>query len=78
MSAVARRIAQILVGLSLTLPATMCGLACDTGDVMDEFRAASSDAFATGLKSIASGLIDGLFALFEPDTGSASGSASST
>jgi hypothetical protein len=39
-----------------------------------EFRAAASSSLETGFDAIADGLIDGLFAVFQPDTaGSGSG-----
>jgi hypothetical protein len=33
-----------------------------------EFRAVAGDSLQTGLTTIATGVIDGLFAVFEPDT----------
>ncbi len=33
-----------------------------------EFRAVAGDSIKTGVMSIATGMIDGIFAVFEPDT----------
>jgi len=40
--------------------------ACD-GMLGTEFRTAASDSIKTGVQSIVSGLIDGVFAVVEPD-----------
>jgi hypothetical protein len=57
----------------------MAGTGCGG---QQEFRAASSAALELGMSSIATGLIDGLFAMWEPGTGdgttSSNGSSSSS
>lgn len=50
----------ILGGL---LAVATCG--CVAGQ---EFRAAAGDSLRSGLTTVTNGLIDGLFAVFEPDT----------
>lgn len=78
MVAIARKLSAWLVLIGLTMSGSLCGLACQSEDVADQFRTASAEAFATGFKSIADGLIDGLFAVFEPDSGSASSASGQT
>ncbi|HRX83629.1 MAG TPA: hypothetical protein P5572_01275 [Phycisphaerae bacterium] len=34
-----------------------------------EFRTAAADSLYTGMQSIAAGLVDGLYAVFQPDPG---------
>lgn len=76
MNKITRRVAVSLVMISALMSGALCQLACTSEAVWDEFREASTSAFSTGFKSIADGLIDGLFAVFEPDSSSASDSAS--
>jgi ABC-type uncharacterized transport system permease subunit len=78
MLAMARKLSAWLVLLSLTLSGSLYGVACQSEDVADQFRTASAEALATGFKSIADGLIDGLFAVFQPDSGSASSASGQT
>jgi len=39
---------------------------CDQNDI-DEFKAASAEAFGSGLQSILTGVIDGLIQVYTPD-----------
>ena len=41
------------------------GMGCEDAE---EFRAATSDALQSGLTTIATGLLDGVFAVWEPDS----------
>jgi hypothetical protein len=77
MNKITRRVAVFLVTISAVMSGSLCQLACTSEAVWDEFREASTSAFSTGLKSMADGLIDGLLAVFQPDSSSASDSASS-
>lgn len=65
----------------LTLGLTWAGLtvgtvfgilpsACNAG--IDEFRAVATDDVHAGVKTILDGLVDGIFAVIEPDSGSGS------
>jgi hypothetical protein len=63
---------------SALLSGALCDFACTSEALWDEFRLASTDAFESGLKSLSDGLIEGLFAVFQPDTGSASSASSAS
>ena len=52
-------------------------VSCSDSALMDRFRSAASDSLEEGAKSLADGVIEGLFALFMPESSSAS-SASGT
>ena len=71
MSKLGRLISACLILVSMTMSGVVLQSGC-TGDVSDTFRAAATDSLASGLKTVTNGLIDGLFALFYPDSGAAS------
>lgn len=55
-------------GLWVLMLAVLCaaGPGCRTAE---RFRAAAGSSLHTGVQSIATGLIDGMFAVFEPEPG---------
>jgi len=59
------RLGAVLALLSLVLVAG-CG-----DELEREFRQAAIDGLETGLRGVADGLLDGLFAIADPDNGSA-------
>ena len=71
MSRIGRRISACLILVSMMMSGVALQGGC-TGDVSDTFRAAATESLASGLKGMTDGLIDGLFALFYPDSGAAS------
>jgi len=73
-----RRTHRILTWAGLTM-GTVFGIlpsACNAG--IDEFREVATDDVAAGVKTILDALVDGVFAVIEPDSSSGSGSVGST
>lgn len=58
-----RGAAMIAAAMGAVLTACACG--CDEAE---EFRAAAGDSLKQGVNLIADGVIEGIFAVFEPDT----------
>ncbi|MBN2445562.1 MAG: hypothetical protein JXO22_02480 [Phycisphaerae bacterium] len=60
------------VGALIALLSLTCGLlgGCPdaTSEIEKEFRAASGDAIESAFQDLASGVISGLFAIYEPST----------
>ena len=53
------------VGLAVCLPALLLSAGCEA--ITKEFRAVAGPAIETGVNSILDGLVDGFFAVFDPD-----------
>ncbi|HEY3243787.1 MAG TPA: hypothetical protein VGM03_10590 [Phycisphaerae bacterium] len=66
------RKARLLRRIAAPLAGTLIVAGCYGGK---EFRDAAGPALRTGLDSIATGLIDGAYAVFEPDSDSNSNSS---
>jgi len=60
-STIAPKLASVLVFMTV-----VCGSGCIPADMSDKFRTAATDSVVSGLKTIATGMIDGLFAMLEP------------
>lgn len=73
MTPIRRRIASWVAIVGLLTSGTFISVSCNAA-LMDRFRVASADSLEAGVKDITNGVIEGLFALFVPE--SASGSAS--
>ena len=76
MTPIRRRIASWAAIVGLLTSGTFISISCNEA-LLDRFRVASADSLEAGVKEIADGLIDGLFALFVPESSTAS-SASGT
>jgi len=59
--------AVLVVVLALVLAPLSAGGGCDSEAATDEFRAVAADGVAAGLQSILSALVDGVFAVVEPN-----------
>ena len=64
-STIALKSASILVFMTVA-----CETGCIPADMSDRFRTAATDSVMSGLKTIATGMIDGLFAMWEPSESS--------
>jgi hypothetical protein len=53
----------VVAGGSGLLPASACN-----GTIGQEFRAVAGDSIQQGVQSIVSGMLDGVFAVMEPDS----------
>lgn len=54
---------------ALVLTAGMSVFALNGCSSAQEFRTAAADSLYTGMQSIAAGLVDGLYAVWQPDPG---------
>ncbi len=71
------RLPRVLVALTL-LVLFNCGGTVGCDGVFEEFRAAATTDLKAGVNSILDGVVDGVFAVFEPDDSDSSSSSSSS
>ena len=68
--------AKIVAFLLALLLAPLAGADCDQEAAMEEFRAVAADSLASGVQTILNAIVDGLFAVVEPNESADSSSSS--
>jgi|GEM_PF-3506101 len=63
--------------LALMMLGLVFGAACDEEEAFQAFRGAASSSIQSGMKTVADGFIDGLFAVFDQGTGGSADNSSS-